>query len=233
MLLQIRILTDWIAIHCSNTLPPASVVSSARGSLDRLSSSGHSINMTKRLPTKKSRQFFPSLWTNRVLKHSLAAGLERAAMSLVGVDRVATPAAVSEQATTADELGRVLMLAAGSEEAPISADGPERTMSAAEPEQATSAAGSDPSVAVDKNATTIIDSAELADVQAVAVVSDSSVASNSEEAAHRPTDESEDVPCQDDIERRGVVDRWNWREIAGWQKHCLLCWGNASPAWAW
>ncbi len=54
---------------------------------------------------------------------------------------------MSEQATKADEWGRVLTLAAGSEEAPISADGPERTMSAAESEQATSAAGSDPSAA--------------------------------------------------------------------------------------
>jgi len=39
-----------------------------------------------------------------------------------------------------------------------------------------------------------------------AVAIDLSVASNSEEAAPRPTDESEDVPCQDDIERRGPVE---------------------------
>jgi hypothetical protein len=73
-------------------------------------------------------------------------------------------------------------------------------------------------VAVDKNAAAIIDFARLADVQAVAVVSDLSVASNSEEAAHRPTDESEDVPCHADIERRGPVEvPWNWRKIAGWK----------------
>ncbi len=43
-------------------------------------------------------------------------------------------------------------------------------------------------------------------VQVVRVTSDLSVASNSDEAAHRLTNGLADVPCYDDLERRGPVE---------------------------